>query len=389
MNSYFEKYKECFVNSYDVYNIVLEHGSGSYVYDINNREYLDFTSGIGVNSLGHCNKKIVEALKEQAENLIHTSNLFLNKNAVCAAEKLLQLTGMKKVFFSNSGAESNEGAIKIARKYSYDKYGEGRSDIITLKNSFHGRTITTLKATGQEKFHKYFYPFTEGFLYSNINDIVDFKNTISNNVCAVMVELVQGEGGIISVEKSYIENVAKICKEKDILLIIDEVQTGVGRTGKFLATQYFDIKPDIITLAKGLGGGVPVGAVLCSEKTKNTISYGDHGSTFGGNPLVTACVNVVLDEFLQSNIIDEIIRKSNFIFENLNLLKSDDIVSIKGCGLMIGIKVKKETKYYINKAKDKGLLILSAGDNTLRLLPPLNVSNDDIFKCIEILKEIF
>lgn len=386
---YIEKYNKYLVNSYSANEIVFVSGKGSYLYDINKKKYLDFTSGIGVNSLGHCNEKLVNAITEQSKKLIHLSNLYLNENTINLAEKLINFTGFKKVFFSNSGAESNEGGIKIARKYSYDKYGAGRSDIITLKNSFHGRTLTTLSATGQDKFHNYFYPFTQGFIYSKANDISDFKAKLNNNVCAVMLEGIQGEGGIISLQNSYVQELYRICNEKDIVVIFDEVQTGIGRTGKFFCFEHYNIKPDIVTLAKGLGGGVPIGAILCGEKTKNTISYGDHGSTFGGNPLVTAVANVVLDEFLSTDLLNNINYNSEILFNELNKIQSDEVISIKGKGLMIGIEVKRPTKYYIDKAMEKGLLILSAGNNTLRLLPPLNIQTKDIKLAIAILTEIF
>ena len=383
-----KRHREYLVNSYAFNEITFEYGKGSYLYDDRGNEYLDFTSGIGVNCLGHCNEKIVKAIKEQAEKLLHISNIYLNKNSIDLAEKLVKISGMKKVFFSNSGAESNEGAIKIARKYSYDKYGKERGTILTLNKSFHGRTMSTLMATGQEKFHKYFHPFPTGFKYFAANDIEAFKSTLDDTVCAIMLEAIQGEGGVNQLDSNFVKEITAICEEKDILLIFDEVQTGIGRTGKFLAHEYFDVKADIVTLAKGLGGGVPIGAILCGEKTENTIKYGDHGSTFGGNPLVTAVSNVIIDEFIENDFLAEINKKSEYIFNKLKDIKSDNIIEVRGRGLMVGIEVKGDIGLYVNKAIEQKLLILTAGGSTLRLLPPLNISYDEINKCIDVLGNI-
>ncbi|WP_297520391.1 aspartate aminotransferase family protein [uncultured Clostridium sp.] len=383
-----KRHREYLVNSYAFNEITFEYGNGSYLYDDRGNEYLDFTSGIGVNCLGHCNEKIVKAIKEQAEKLLHISNIYLNKNSIDLAEKLVKISGMKKVFFSNSGAESNEGAIKIARKYSYDKYGKERGTILTLNKSFHGRTMSTLMATGQEKFHKYFHPFPTGFKYFAANDIEAFKSTLDDTVCAIMLEAIQGEGGVNQLDSNFVKEITAICEEKDILLIFDEVQTGIGRTGKFLAHEYFDVKADIVTLAKGLGGGVPIGAILCGEKTENTIKYGDHGSTFGGNPLVTAVSNVIIDEFIENDFLAEINKKSKYIFNKLKDIKSDNIIEVRGRGLMVGIEVKGDIGLYVNKAIEQKLLILTAGGSTLRLLPPLNISYDEINKCIDVLGNI-
>ena len=383
-----KRHREYLVNSYAFNEITFEYGNGSYLYDDRGNEYLDFTSGIGVNCLGHCNEKIVKAIKEQAEKLLHISNIYLNKNSIDLAEKLVKISGMKKVFFSNSGAESNEGAIKIARKYSYDKYGKERGTILTLNKSFHGRTMSTLMATGQEKFHKYFHPFPTGFKYFAANDIEAFKSTLDDTVCAIMLEAIQGEGGVNQLDSNFVKEITAICEEKDILLIFDEVQTGIGRTGKFLAHEYFDVKADIVTLAKGLGGGVPIGAILCGEKTENTIKYGDHGSTFGGNPLVTAVSNVIIDEFIENDFLAEINKKSEYIFNKLKDIKSDNIIEVRGRGLMVGIEVKGDIGLYVNKAIEQKLLILTAGGSTLRLLPPLNISYDEINKCIDVLGNI-
>ncbi|WP_066873626.1 aspartate aminotransferase family protein [Clostridium mediterraneense] len=380
--------KKYLINSYNFIDITFQKGEGSYLIDDKNNRYLDFTSGIGVNILGHANKDIIRAISEQANKLLHISNNYLNKNTILAAKNLCNLSGMNKVFFSNSGAESNEGAIKIARKYSYDKYGAKRGTILTLKQSFHGRTMSTLKATGQEKFHKYFFPFPEGFKYAEANNFNSVLENLDNTVCAIMIEVIQGEGGIFPLDKKFINNLIDLCEKRDILLIVDEVQTGIGRTGYFLAYQYYNMRPDIVTLAKGLGGGVPIGAILCSEKTKDVISYGEHGSTFGGNPFVTNVANVILEKFFDDSFLQDINDKSKFMFENLNNFKSDNIVDIRGRGLMIGIEVKGDINKYVTNARENGLLILTAGNNTLRILPPLNIEKKDLIKGLEILKKI-
>ena len=275
------------MDTYSPFPIVFTKGIGNYLYDTLNNKYLDFTSGIGVNSLGYCDKDLTDTIVNQAKNLLHTSNIFLNDKNTVLSNKLCSISKMSKIFFSNSGAEANEGAIKLARKYSYDKYKtENRSTILTLEKSFHGRTLCTLKATGQEKFHKYFSPFPEGFKYTKANDIKMLKESLTPDVCAIMLEAIQGEGGVNPISYDFVKEVFKLCKEKDILIIFDEVQCGIGRTGKIFGFNHFDVLPDIITVAKGLGSGVPIGAFMCNEKLKDVFSPGDHGSTFGGNPLL-------------------------------------------------------------------------------------------------------
>ncbi|MGL5823105.1 MAG: aspartate aminotransferase family protein [Sarcina sp.] len=388
MENYEQLNKKYLVNSYAFKDVVIEKGINSSLFDINGKKYIDFTSGIGVNSLGYCNERMTNALIKQIQKVIHTSNIFLNENSINAAKKLVDLSGMKKVFFSNSGAESNEGAIKIARKYSYDKYGEGRGTIITLNKSFHGRTMATLRATGQDRFHKYFFPFPEGFKNLKTNTIEELECTIDNTVCAIMLEGVQGEGGVIPLEKDFILKVTELCKKYDILLIFDEVQTGIGRTGYFCCYEYFGIKPDIVTLAKGLGGGLPIGAVLCGDKTENVLNIGDHGSTFGGNPLSTASANVVLDYLCDNNFFCEIKRKSDLIFKFFSDLNNENIKDVRGLGLMIGIEVKNSLPKLIDDAQSSGLLLLTAGTNTIRLLPPLIISDDEILEGLNILASI-
>ena len=280
--------KKYIAPTYSRYDLEAEKGSGATLEDPSGKEYIDFSSGIGVNSLGFKNPKWGEAVKNQIDNLAHMSNLYYTRPQTEVAQMLCEHSGMKKVFFANSGAEANEGAIKVARKYSSDKYSSERHEIITLVNSFHGRTIATLAATGQDVFHKNFGPFPEGFVYANANDLDDLKNKINGKTCAIMVECIQGEGGVIPLDNNFLEGIQKICDEQDILFIVDEVQTGIGRCGKLFCSEYYNIKPDIITLAKGLGGGLPIGAFLLGERAKDTLSFGDHATTFGGNPVVTA-----------------------------------------------------------------------------------------------------
>ncbi|MGL4740118.1 MAG: aspartate aminotransferase family protein [Sarcina sp.] len=388
MNKYVEMHKEYLVNSYAFKNIVIDKGFNSCLFDINGKRYIDFTSGIGVNSLGYYNEKIINTVIEQVKKIMHTSNVFLNENSINAAKKLVELSGLKKVFFSNSGAESNEGAIKIARKYSYDKYGIGRGTILTLNKSFHGRTLATLMATGQEKFHQYFYPFPDGFKNLTINTIEELEEAIDDTICAIMIEGIQGEGGVVPIKKEFVTKISELCVQKDILLIFDEVQTGIGRTGYFCCYEYFNVKPDIVTLAKGLGGGIPIGAILCGAKTEKVLNIGDHGSTFGGNPLSTAIGNIVLDHFYNKDFLKEIKRKSKLIFEFFEKLNKSNIVEVRGLGLMIGIEIKGDLQKLIDNAQNNGLLVLTAGQNTIRLLPPLTISDDELLDGLNILASI-
>lgn len=379
-----------YMNTYTQFPIVITNGKGSMVFDDQEKSYVDFTSGIGVSSVGYGNKGLIKAIKNQAEKITHISNIYHNEPAAILAKKLCNLTQMDKVFFSNSGAEANEGAIKLARKYSFDKYGAGRNNIITLKQSFHGRTITTLAATGQEQFHQSFFPFTEGFKYVRANDVEDLKRQVDDTVCAIMLEAIQGEGGVLPLEVEFIEAVKAIAKEKDLAIIFDEVQCGVGRTGPFLGYENFDIEPDIISLAKGLGGGVPIGAFLCSKKMSTVLGPGDHGSTYGGNPLVCAAAKEVLKQVTEDGFAKEVISKGDYIRNTVLSWKNEKIVAIRGMGLMIGIQIKEEipVKEIQEKALEKGLLILSAGGNTIRLLPPLNITNNEIKTGLAILKDV-
>ncbi len=378
MNYNFNEAKNHLINSYNFLEPVMSYGDGVYLYDINNNKYLDFTSGIGVNSLGYNYEDWIQATTTQLKTLQHNSNIFYNNTTVKLAKKLTETSNMSKVFFANSGAEANEGAIKLSRKYSYDKYGYGRNKILSLVQSFHGRTITTLKATGQEKFHQYFYPFTEGFDYVKANDIEDFKNHLSPDVCAIILEAIQGEGGVLPLNKNFVQEVVKTCNDNDILVIFDEVQCGIARTGKMFGFNNFDVKPDIVTAAKGLGGGLPIGAVLCSKKIDNVFMPGDHGSTFGGNPVACSGALVVLEKLCNENSFDEIYQKGNFVKDILKKSNNPHILSVRGSGLMLGIQVDIPPYLIQNEALKKGLIVLTAGKDVIRLLPPLIISKNQL-----------
>ena len=375
---------EYIAHSYGRFNAVLTEGHGSTVTDENGKEYIDFGSGIGVTAFGFNDSEWKEAVISQLNMVQHTSNLYYTEPCARLAELLCEKTGMKKVFFANSGAEANEGAIKFARKYSFDKYGEGRSTIITLVNSFHGRTITTLAATGQDSFHTVFGPFTQGFKYCPANDIEALKDMATDDVCAIMFECVQGEGGVNTLDYDFVKAIESIAKEKDILMIVDEVQTGNGRTGRYFAYENFDIKPDIVSTAKGLAGGLPMGAVIFGEKLKDTVTPGSHGSTFGGNPVCAAgaisIVSRIDDEFLA-----QVCRKSEYIKEFLGRVKG--VKSISGMGLMLGIETERDAKEICSRCLENGLLVLTA-KTKIRLLPALNISEQELEKGLNILKEV-
>ena len=391
MSNTIERFNEHVVHSYGRYDLVLEKGKERTAVDENGKEYIDFGSGIGTNSLGYCDDKWVEAICAQAHAIQHASNYYYTKVQADFAEKLCGLTGYKKMFFGNSGAEANECAIKVARKYSFDKYGKEaeRNIIITLVNSFHGRTLATLSATGQDVFHNYFFPFVEGFVNVEANNIDDLKAKLKENegkVCAVMFECVQGEGGVVPLNKEFVKAIEEECVKNDILMICDEVQTGVGRTGKFLAVEYFGVKPNIVTLAKGLAGGVPIGVCLTDEKTCEVLTPGTHGSTFGGNPLACAGGNAVLDRIKTDGFLDEVNKKADYFRQKLSEI--NEVEGVDGLGLMIGVRLKTKKAGDVAKAcLENGLLILTA-KTKLRFLPPLTITYDEIDKGMEILKSI-
>ncbi|MBR6513616.1 MAG: acetylornithine/succinylornithine family transaminase [Clostridia bacterium] len=372
-------------HSYGRLPVEIVSGKGSLCYDENGKEYIDLGSGIAVNTFGFSDAEWVEAVKAQLERFAHTSNYYYTSPCAELAQMLCTATGMKKVFFSNSGGEANECMIKAARRYSFQKYGKGRHTIITLKNSFHGRTITTLSATGQDSFHTEFDPFTEGFVYAEANNFDDvLRLTEENNVCGIMMEVVQGEGGVFVLTKEFVEKVAALCDEKDILLMIDEVQTGNGRTGKLYGYMNYDIKPDIISTAKGLGGGLPIGATMFGEKCEETYTPGSHGSTFGGNPISAAAACNVFSR-LTPELLEGVVERNNIIVNTLKDL--DGVEEISGMGLMLGIKCKKEAKEIMLGCLEKGLLVLTAKDK-VRLLPPLNIDIETLTKGLNILTEV-
>ena len=366
--------------------LVLEHGEGMYAYDANGKAYLDFTSGIGVNALGYCHPAWVQAVTMQATRLQHSSNLYYTAPCGKLAKRLCARTGLDQVFFGNSGAEANEGAIKCARKYSVTTYGPDRNKVLTLVNSFHGRTLATLTATGQDVFHKDFGPFPANFGYIPANDFDTFKAAVDDSVCAVMMEMVQGEGGVVALDADYVQSVANYCHAHDILIIVDEVQTGVGRTGTFLACEQFGLKPDLVTLAKGLGGGLPIGAVLLNEKTAEGMGPGSHGSTFGGNPVVCAGANVVVDRMDQSFLANVSERAVQL---RAGLAKLPMVKNLSGIGLMVGIEFFGgiQAADVLAACREKGLLVLTA-KSRLRLLPPLTLTAHDVEKALGILNEV-
>ncbi len=388
MSSTIDKFDSHVMHTYGRLPIVLDKGKGEYACDEDNKEYIDFGSGIGTNSLGYCNEKWADAVCAQVRSIQHTSNYFYTKVQAELAEKLCAVTGCKNMFFGNSGAEANECAIKIARKYSFDKYGQGRQTIVTLVNSFHGRTVTTLSATGQDVFHNYFFPFTPGFVHTPANDCAALEKLLDEDktICAVMIEFIQGEGGINVLNKDFVDDIFRICGEKDILVIADEIQSGVGRTGTFLASERFGVKPDVTTLAKGIAGGLPMGVCLAGEKCADVLGKGMHGSTFGGNPVSCAGALAVLDTVTSAGFLDEVAQKGYYI--TTKLLEIPEVEGVDGIGLMMGIRLKtKKAPEVLAKAAENGLLILTAKDK-LRLLPPLTISYEEIDKGIEILKNI-
>lgn len=372
-------------HSYGRFDVCLTKGKGSVLYDDNNKKYIDFTSGIGVNSFGICDDIWKDAVISQLGKIQHTSNLYYTEPCAVLAKLLCEKSKMCNVFFANSGAEANEGAIKFARKYSSDKYGENRSTIITLEDSFHGRTITTLSATGQDVFHKDFGPFTQGFKYCPANDCNALKDMITDDVCAIMFECIQGEGGVNNLDDEFIKTINQIAKDNDILMIVDEVQTGNGRTGKYFSYEHFNISPDIVTTAKGMAGGLPMGAVLFGEKVKDVVTPGSHGSTFGGNPI--ACAGAVsIVERIDDAFLESVTEKGKYIVDKLNDIKG--VKDISGMGLMIGILTDKDAGEVAKKCLDKGLLVLTAHKNKVRLLPALNINYNEIDEGIEILREV-
>ena len=373
------------MNTYGRQPIVLDHGHNQKVYDTDGNEYLDFFAGVAVNNLGQTNTKVVEALQKQAEKMMHCSNIYYNEPAANLSEKLAEITKLDKVFFSNSGAEANEAAIKLARKYTK------KENIITAVDSFHGRTMLTVTATGQDQYKLPFKPLPPGFKHVPFNNIDAIKETIDDNTAAIMLEVVQGEGGINVASKEYIKEVEKICKENKILLIIDEVQTGIGRCGEILASQIYDIKPDIVSLAKGLGSGFPIGATLATEEVSKGFEPGDHGSTFGGNPLACAVGNATLEVIKEDKILENTQTVGQYLQDQLKELKEkyNFIVDIRGLGLLQGAELNFEGGEIVDKMREKGILINCTAGKVLRFAPPLTITKSDVDTMIKALDEIF
>ena len=372
-----------FINTFTRQPIVLDHGEGVKVTDIDGNEYIDMFAGIAVNALGHNHPKLVKAIQDQAEKLIHISSIYYNEPALIYAKKLVDLTEFDRIFYANSGAEANEGAIKLAVKYT------GKSEVISTVESFHGRTIMTLAATGHEHYHEPFKAILpKGFINVPYNDIEAIKEAITENTAAIIVEPIQGEGGVNVPDMDYLKEIEKICHEKDIVFIVDEVQTGFGRCGTLFAHELFDVKPDIMTMAKGIGGGVPMGAILATEKVASAFVPGDHGTTFGGGPLVCAAANAILDTFEEDNILDNVNEVGEYFIEELKKLDKDVIADIRGKGLMVGLELTKPGAEYVDKLREKGFLINCTADKVLRFVPPLIITKEDIDKFVKTLDEI-
>ena len=376
--------KEYVAGTYGRFPVEIVSGKGSRMVDIDGKEYIDMTSGIGVNAFGACDPEWVAAVSAQAATLQHTSNLYYTQPCALLAKALCEKTGMAKVFFGNSGAEANECAIKVARKYSAQKKGDDCYTIVTLENSFHGRTLTTLAATGQAHYHELFQPLTPGFVHAVANDVEGLKKIVGEHkVAGILLECVQGEGGVVPLTREFVEAAAQLCQEQDIPLMIDEVQTGNGRTGKFYAYMNYGVEPDIVSTAKGLGGGLPIGAVLMNEKMQNVLVPGDHGSTYGGNPVCAAgalsVVNRMDDAFLA-----QVKEKSEYVFKELE--NAPGVEAVTGLGLMIGIKTVKAAKDVVAECMEKGVLVLTAKDK-VRLLPPLNIPMEDLMQAVQVIKQ--
>ncbi len=377
------------MQTYGRFQVGIASGKGATLTGVEGQTYIDFASGIGVNSVGYANPKWIAAITEQAGKLGHISNLYYSEPYARLAEQLCTRTGMACAFFANGGGEANEGLIKLARKYSFDKYGLGRSTILTLWDSFHGRTVTTLKATGQDVFHQYFFPFTEGFRYAHPNDLADLKAQAGEDVCAVMLELVQGEGGVMPLDYDYIQQVKALCEENDWLLLVDEVQTGVGRTGSMFCFQQYDVLPDAMTFAKGIAGGLPMSGILASEKCRSVLTPGTHATTFGGNPIAAAAA-LAVQEILSDDELEQVKAKGAYLRSKIEALGSPAVIGTRGMGLMVGICLKEG---YVNKSivaelVAGGLLALTAEQNVIRLLPPLTISYEELDAGIAILQSV-
>ncbi|ADL34544.1 acetylornithine aminotransferase ArgD [Butyrivibrio proteoclasticus B316] len=389
MKKYIQEAEEALLHTYNRYQIVLDRGDGVYLYDLDGKKYLDFVSGIAVFALGYNNKEYNDALKAQIDKLLHTSNYYYNVPAIEAARKIKEVSGMDRVFFTNSGAEAVEGALKAARKYHYLKTGKADGEIIAMNHSFHGRTFGALSVTGNPHYREAFEPMIGNVKFADINDFDSVKAQVTEKTCAIILETVQGEGGIFPATEDFLSDIRKLCDEKDILMILDEIQCGMGRTGYMYAWQKYGIKPDIMTTAKALGCGVPVGAFLMTEKVgANSLVAGDHGTTYGGNPFACAAVGKVLDLFKQDNIIENVKEVAPYLEKRLDELKDeyDFIIDRRGAGLMQGLVFDRPVSEIINKALDKGLILINAGAQIIRFVPPLIITKENVDDMIEILR---
>lgn len=378
------------MNTYGRFDVIFEKGLGSRVYDVNGKEYLDFVSGVATNCLGHSHPAIIDAICEQSKKLIHISNNYWNTEHTALAEKLIQNCDHSSVFFCNSGTEAVEGALKLARKYGKITGREGKNVLIYMDNSFHGRSMGALSVTGQEKYQKDFVPLIGGVKKVQFNDMDDLKNSFNDDVCGIIIEPIQGEGGINPANVEYLQEARKLCDKHDALLIFDEIQCGMGRLGSLFAYKKFNVIPDIVCIAKALGGGFPIGAVIANERADRAIAPGDHGSTFGGNPLGCAVSLAVLKELVDCGIVASVDEKSNYIMNKLHILKNkyEVIDEIKGMGLLIGISLKTSPRDFSNACFKKGLLAVTAGTNVVRLLPPLNVTKEEIDAALNIIEAV-
>ena len=376
------------LHTYARFPVAFASGSGATLRDFEGKRYIDFSSGIGVNSVGYAHPKWIAAVTDQAGKLAHISNLFYTEPCVRLAGQLNARSGMSAAFFANSGAESNEGLIKLARKYSFDKYGKGRSNIVTLHHSFHGRTVTTLAATGQDVFHNYFFPFTEGFRYAEPGDLDSVRAAAGEDSCAVLLELVQGEGGVLPMEPAFVQALEALCREKDLLLLVDEVQTGVGRTGTLFAFQQYGIEPDAVSFAKGIAGGLPLGGFLVNARCRDVLGPGTHATTFGGNPICCAAGCAVLD-ILDDAALKAVAEKGAWLKNALLALDSPYIAEVRGLGLMLGIAIQNYShRDLVARLLDNGLVCLTAGSDTVRLLPPLTISQAELEAGVDIFRKV-
>lgn len=389
MKEYIDQAEKDLLHTYNRYQVVLDRGDGVYLYDMEGKKYLDFCAGIAVFALGYHNEKYNATLKEQIDKLIHTSNYYYNVPAISAAKKLKKVSGMDRVFFTNSGAEAVEGAIKAARKYAYLKDGRTDHEIIAMEHSFHGRTMGALSVTGNPKYREAFEPMIGNIKFAALNDFESVLSKVTDKTCAILFETVQGEGGIFPAEEAFMKQVKELCRERDILLILDEIQCGMGRTGAYFAFQRYGIKPDIMTTAKALGCGVPVGAFLTTEKVaQHSLTSGDHGTTYGGNPLACAAINVVLDLFEENHIIDNVKETGDYLAQKLDELAAryDSIETRRGIGLMQGLVFRRPVGGIIQAALDKGLILINAGPNIIRFVPPLVIGREHVDEMIAILQ---